>query len=78
MIAVQDRGHGIPLDLREHIFEPFFTTKDPGQGTGLGLPLAFSIVRDHGGAMRIADADGGGTVIQVRLPKANPVNEPTP
>ncbi|MCB1733632.1 MAG: histidine kinase [Gammaproteobacteria bacterium] len=71
VIAVRDQGHGIPAELREHIFEPFFTTKDPGQGTGLGLPLAFSIVRDHGGAMSIEDNEGGGTVICVRLPKAD-------
>ncbi|MCP5142039.1 MAG: histidine kinase [Gammaproteobacteria bacterium] len=76
VLRVRDHGHGIPDDIREHIFEPFFTTKDPGQGTGLGLPLAFSIVRDHGGSLSIGDPpvapDGNarGIEFRIRLPAA--------
>ncbi|NIV38292.1 MAG: GHKL domain-containing protein, partial [Anaerolineae bacterium] len=47
-IEVQDQGSGISEEALEQVFEPFFTTKEPGEGTGLGLPLVYSIVQDHG------------------------------
>jgi signal transduction histidine kinase len=50
------------------VFEPFFTTKQPGEGTGLGLPLAYTIVQDHGGTIAIESAPGAGTRVVVRLP----------
>lgn len=84
IIRVRDRGHGIPDDMRTHIFEPFFTTKNPGQGTGLGLPLAFSIVRDHGGSLSLAEPDTDpsantdGTEFRIRLPAANQAAKTTP
>lgn len=68
-IEVLDRGCGIPEGLRERVFEPFFTTKQPGEGTGLGLPLAYNIVQDHGGALVLDAAPGGGTRATVRLPR---------
>ncbi len=67
-IQVKDQGCGIPDELRERIFEPFFTTKEPGEGTGLGLPLVYSIVRDHGGTVTVDSAPGRGTRVTLRLP----------
>ena len=52
-IHVIDHGNGIPEDVQEKIFEPFVTTKDPGKGTGLGLALVYSIVKDHYGHIEI-------------------------
>ncbi|MFI5400245.1 MAG: ATP-binding protein, partial [SAR324 cluster bacterium] len=60
-VEVADHGSGIPEDVREHVFEPFFTTKEPGEGTGLGLPLAYTIVTDHGGTIAIESEAGRGT-----------------
>ncbi|AQT60729.1 ATP-binding protein [Cellvibrio sp. PSBB023] len=52
-VSVTDEGHGIPPELIERILEPFFTTKEPGEGTGLGLAMVYSIVEDHSGHMDI-------------------------
>jgi PAS domain S-box-containing protein len=68
-IVVSDRGSGIAPELIDRVFEPFFTTKDPGEGTGLGLPLAFSIVQDHGGTITMESDAGTGTRVRVRLPR---------
>jgi signal transduction histidine kinase/Na+/proline symporter len=70
LVRVMDRGSGIPPQLLERIFEPFFTTKQPGEGTGLGLSLASSIVREHSGLLEVTDRPGGGTSMVVRLPAA--------
>lgn len=67
-IEVVDRGSGIDPEVLDRVFEPFFTTKDPGEGTGLGLPLAYSIVQDHGGTIQIDSEAGMGTRVVVRLP----------
>jgi signal transduction histidine kinase len=68
-IRVSDTGHGIPDDVLAQIFEPFYTTKDPGQGTGLGLPMVYSIVQDHGGHITV-NSSSDGTTITIRLPLA--------
>ena len=67
-ITVSDEGKGIPQTLQGRVFEPFFTTKEPGEGTGLGLALVYSIVRDHGGRISIANSVLPGTQISVHLP----------
>ncbi len=67
-LRVTDRGTGIDDAVRERMFEPFFTTKPPGQGTGLGLPLAQSIVREHLGTLEVESSPGKGTTVVVELP----------
>jgi signal transduction histidine kinase len=58
-VEICDSGPGIPEDIREHIFEPFFTTKPFGEGTGLGLDLAFNIVvKKHRGDIRVESVPG--------------------
>jgi signal transduction histidine kinase len=58
-VEICDTGPGIPEDIREHIFEPFFTTKPFGEGTGLGLDLAFNIVvKKHRGDIRVESVPG--------------------
>ena len=68
IIEVMDQGQGIPDELRETIFEPFYTTKPTGQGTGLGLSLAYKIVEDHNGTLAIDSQPGLGTRVVVTLP----------
>lgn len=68
-IRVRDNGEGIPESIREKIFQPFFTTKPTGQGTGLGLSLAFDIVtKGHGGSLKVVSEVGVGTEFIVELP----------
>ena len=70
-IAVVDTGTGMDDETKANAFEPFFTTKDPGQrfGLGLGLPTAYGIVRQTGGAMAIDSAPGLGTTVHIYLPR---------
>ena len=68
-ICVQDNGPGIPEAIREKIFQPFFTTKPTGQGTGLGLSLAYDIVvKGHGGVLEVQSEEGEGTEFVIQLP----------
>ena len=73
LIEVSDTGPGVPAEIIDKIFEPFFTTKDPGEGTGLGLALVYSIVEEHYGQITIdspADPEHQrGTRIRVTLPR---------
>ncbi|WNW13368.1 ATP-binding protein [Pseudomonas sp. DTU_2021_1001937_2_SI_NGA_ILE_001] len=72
-LIVEDEGSGIPKAIMDRLFEPFFTTKDPGEGTGLGLALVYSIVEEHYGQITIdspADIERQrGTRIRVTLPR---------
>ncbi|PYV69836.1 MAG: hypothetical protein DMG96_32790, partial [Acidobacteria bacterium] len=67
-IEFQDSGPGLKEPHR--IFEPFYTTKSIGKGTGLGLSICYGIVKEHGGEIAARNAEGGGAVIEVRLPSA--------
>ncbi len=66
--TVQDSGCGIAEENLRKIFDPFFTTKPVGQGAGLGLSIAYRIVRNHGGYLRVASKVGVGTKFAVSLP----------
>jgi two-component system, NtrC family, sensor kinase len=72
VIEVGDTGPGIAAEVLPHIFEPFFTTKEEGQGTGLGLSMAYSIVENHGGRIEVASAPEHGTIFRVHLPVDGP------
>jgi signal transduction histidine kinase len=67
-IRVKDNGNGIPSPIKEKIFQPFFTTKPTGQGTGLGLSLAYDIVKAHGGEIKVESEEGEGSEFIVQLP----------
>lgn len=75
-LRVIDHGTGIDDAVRERMFEPFFTTKPPGQGTGLGLPLAHSIVREHLGSIDVESFPGRGTTVVVELPSTGEPEQP--
>jgi len=60
-IKIKDNGNGIPQRILDKIFQPFFTTKPAGEGTGLGLSLAYDIVKAHGGEIRVETEEGKGT-----------------
>ena len=73
IITVTDQGIGIPPAIRDRVFDPFFTTKEAGEGTGLGLSLVFSIIRDMNGEIDIIspvdEARGTGTQVRIRFPE---------
>ncbi|HHQ42483.1 MAG TPA: HAMP domain-containing histidine kinase, partial [Chromatiales bacterium] len=69
-LRVRDHGTGMDEEVRRRAFEPFFTTKPPGEGTGLGLALVYSTVRELGGEVRLDSAPGRGTTVTVTLPEA--------
>jgi two-component system NtrC family sensor kinase len=67
-ISVRDNGGGISANIVDKIFQPFFTTKPTGQGTGLGLSLAYDIVKAHGGELRTETKEGEGSAFIIHLP----------
>jgi signal transduction histidine kinase len=68
LISVKDNGNGIPAKVLDKIFQPFFTTKPTGEGTGLGLSLAYDIVKAHGGELKVETIEGEGSEFIVQLP----------
>jgi signal transduction histidine kinase len=66
-VEIGDNGPGIPKEIQQRIFEPFFTTKPPGSGTGLGLHIAYTIVNNHHGQIRV-ESGVGETAFRVTLP----------
>jgi signal transduction histidine kinase len=67
-LEIGDEGSGIAPEHMEAVFDPFFTTKQRGEGTGLGLPIAASIVRNHGGQLSLRSVPGKGTTATVLWP----------
>ncbi|MEC4717942.1 response regulator [Noviherbaspirillum sp. CPCC 100848] len=68
LIEVTDTGTGMPPEVLERVFEPFYTTKPAGQGTGLGLSMAYGFVKQSGGHIRLQSEVGQGTTVKVFLP----------
>jgi two-component system NtrC family sensor kinase len=74
-ILIVDDGPGIPSENLTKIFDPFFTTKEVGEGTGLGLSVAYGIVQEHGGQISVESASGKGATFQIELPLVKPQQE---
>lgn len=71
-IEIADTGKGISPENQKRIFEPFFTTKAIGQGTGLGLSLAYSIIQKHHGTLEVVSEVGAGSCFRIELPQKQP------
>lgn len=69
-VAVADTGIGVPEEIRDRVFDPFFTTKPPGQGTGLGLSMAYGAMQANGGGIAIHSSPGKGSVFVLYFPVA--------
>ena len=69
-----DTGPGISPEVMDKIFEPFFTTKRPGEGTGLGLSVAYGIIQQHGGTIEVKNSHTGGALFTITLPLESPEN----
>ena len=67
-ITISDNGPGIPDEIKDKIFQPFFTTKPTGEGTGLGLSLAYDIIKAHGGRIEVSTSKEEGTAFIIYLP----------
>lgn len=67
-LLVSDSGHGIRPEHLERIFDPFFTTKAPDRGTGLGLSVCYSVVKQHNGEISLAETSNQGSTFKVTLP----------
>lgn len=67
-VSIEDNGIGIPKGIRDKIFEPFFTTKDVGEGTGLGMSIAYNTIAKHQGNIKVESEEGEGTIFTLILP----------
>jgi signal transduction histidine kinase len=78
VVDVRDNGCGIPPEHMDRLFDPFFTARRAGRGTGLGLFIAATVVRDHGGKVEVRSRPGAGTSVRIRLPRRRPAEEAPP
>jgi PAS domain S-box-containing protein len=70
VLEVEDTGEGMSAGVLDRIFEPFYTTKDVGKGTGLGLSIAYSVAREHMGAIGVESRIGLGSAFSLLLPRS--------
>jgi two-component system, NtrC family, sensor kinase len=71
-VRVEDDGAGILPEHRARLFEPAFTTKPPGEGTGFGLAISWSIAESHGGSIEVESEPGVGSAFTLKLPPGAP------
>jgi signal transduction histidine kinase len=69
VVLIKDEGPGIPEEHQSKLFSPFFTTKPVGQGTGLGLPVCYGIVKMHGGSIQAGNNPDGGAYFEITIKK---------
>jgi signal transduction histidine kinase/streptogramin lyase len=67
-IHIKDNGNGIPHNIIDKVFQPFYTTKPTGEGTGLGLSLAYDIIKAHGGELKVESKENEGSEFVIQLP----------
>lgn len=67
-ISMKDNGIGIDEETQKKIFDPFFTTKDVGEGTGLGMSIAYNTIKKHNGSIRVHSTPGNGAEFIITLP----------
>lgn len=78
LLEVSDQGPGMTPEVLQQAFDPFYTTKGVGQGTGLGLPVAYGIIRGHQGFVIVDTTPGKGTTVRIYLPRHEGPTLPRP
>ena len=68
LISISDTGHGIAVEDLDNIFDPFYTTAPAGQGSGLGLSICYSIIKQHFGTITVDSKEDKGSTFFVKLP----------
>ena len=76
VVRFQDQGHGMDEATRKQMFDPFFTSKPIGQGTGLGMSIAYKIIAAHQGQIEVDSTPDVGTTITISLPIHRQANSP--